>query len=283
MATYDDFDGVFFTVQSARIHHPEITEIVIIDNNPGTEHSKEIKNLLNWKNNRCALKYIPYSYKKSTSVRNEVFKYASNEYVICVDSHVLFLPDSIKSLKEYYLNNHKPFDFIQGPMVYDDIKTFSTHLDLVWREDFYGTWGTKKTDEKYFEIPSMGLGCFSSKKSEWLGYNHLFRGFGGEEGYIHEKYRKHGGRAICVQDFKWVHRFGRPRGVPYPNILEDRYFNYFIGRFELKLEYKDVIEHAIKSVLGKEKTKNVFIEAYHAFYNTHPTYNLGEDFNSLFN
>ena len=38
MATYDDFDGVFFSVQAIRMYHKEILddiEIVIVDNNPG--------------------------------------------------------------------------------------------------------------------------------------------------------------------------------------------------------------------------------------------------------
>jgi hypothetical protein len=266
MATYSDFDGVYFTVQSARIHHPEITEIVIIDNNPTSKDSKPIKDLLNWQNTNCNIKYIPYSYKQGTSARDQVFKYASNEYVIVVDSHVLFFPDSIKTLKDFYLKDHKPYDFIQGPMIYDNLKSYSTHLDQIWRDNFYGTWATSNNSDKYFEIPSMGLGCFSCKKNEWLGFNLLFRGFGGEEGYIHEKYRKHGGRSMCLKDFKWLHRFGRPNGVPYKNALEDRCFNYLIGRFELGLEYKDVVNHFKEKALAKKNLENVIKDAYKTFY-----------------
>ena len=36
-----------------------------------------------------------------------------------------------------------------------------------------------------FEIPMQGLGMFSCRKEAWLGFNPLFNGFGGEEGYIH--------------------------------------------------------------------------------------------------
>ena len=59
-------------------------------------------------------------------------------------------------------------------------------------------------------------------------------GFGGEEGYIHEKFRKNGGRSLCVPGFKWLHRFGRPDGAPYPLKLEDRIWNYYIGWGELQ-------------------------------------------------
>ena len=48
MATYDDYEGTYFSVQSARIHHPEITEIIILDNNPTSIHGKFNRNLCNW-------------------------------------------------------------------------------------------------------------------------------------------------------------------------------------------------------------------------------------------
>lgn len=270
MATYDDYDGVYFTVQSARIYHSEVKEVVIIDNHPDSNHGKFNKHLSNFETKDFRIKYITYTEKKSTSARSQIFDHASNEYVIVCDSHVLFLPNSIKSLKEYYLNDAKPYDFIQGPLIYDDAETYSTHLDPFWRQNFFGIWATKETDEKYFEIPSMGLGVFSCKKNEWLGFNPLFKGFGGEEGYIHEKYRKHGGRCICLQDFEWMHRFNRPNGIPFPNILEHRCYNYFIGRFELEMDYMDVAKHFSEVGLNKNIVQACFNEAHYAFYKKFP-------------
>ena len=51
MATHDDYDGLYFSLQSIRLHHPEILddiEFVIIDNNPNSAHGKSIRNLLKW-------------------------------------------------------------------------------------------------------------------------------------------------------------------------------------------------------------------------------------------
>jgi len=270
LATYDDYDALYFTIQSVRIHHPEITEIIILDNNPNSPHGKLNKELVNWQSPGVVIKYFEFSEKKSTSIRSELFKYATNEYVIIADSHVLFLQNSIKALKDFYLNHHKPYDFVQGPMYYDDLKAHSTHLDPVWRCYFFGIWATKDTQEKYFEIPSQGLGVFSTKKSEWLGFNPLFKGFGGEEGYIHEKYRKKGGRCICVKDFKWIHKFGRPNGVPFPNILEDRLSNYLIGKWELGLPYQDVIDHFVSEGLNKDIIQRVYNDAHRLFYKRDP-------------
>ncbi len=55
------------------------------------------------------------------------------------------------------------------------------------------------------------------------------RGFGGEEGYLHEKVRQGGGRVLCHPDVRWAHRFTRPSGPPYRPTWEDRIRNYRLG------------------------------------------------------
>jgi hypothetical protein len=91
----------------------------------------------------------------------------------------------------------------------------------------------------------QGLGVFSCETKYWPGFNILFKGFGGEEGYIHEKFRKCGGKAICLPEFKWIHRFGRPTGVKYPLILEDRIWNYFVGWLEITQDPNHEMIHQI--------------------------------------
>jgi hypothetical protein len=89
----------------------------------------------------------------------------------------------------------------------------------------------------------QGLGVFSCRKDAWPGFNPRFRGFGGEEGYIHEKVRQAGGRCLCLPWLRWVHRFGRPAGVPYPLTVDDKFRNYLIGHAELGLDLEPVFEH----------------------------------------
>lgn len=248
MATYDDYDGLFFTIQSIKMYQDiKDIEFVVIDNNPASSHGKNNKALVeNWVKG----KYVPYSEKKSTSCRNEIFKHASSDYTLCIDSHVLIEPNGINNLLDYYDKNPDTKNLVQGPLWYDDLKNVSTHFKPEWRDIMYGTWATDK--ENYdkgepFEIPMMGLGLFSCKTSNWLGFNEKFRGFGGEEGYIHEKFRQNGGKCICLPNLKWNHRFNRPNGVPYPNILEDRIHNYFIGGMEL---YKDENHQFIQDTIN---------------------------------
>ena len=59
MATFDDFHGVYFSIQALRMYHPEVmddTEILIIDNNPKGEHGKQVKKFSGWTPN---VRYIP--------------------------------------------------------------------------------------------------------------------------------------------------------------------------------------------------------------------------------
>jgi predicted glycosyltransferase involved in capsule biosynthesis len=115
----------------------------------------------------------------------------------------------------------------------------------------YGIWATDKSaydKGEPFEIPMMGLGLFSCRTAAWPGFNENFRGFGAEEGYIHEKIRRLGGKCICLPSLRWNHRFQRPAGAPYPNVVEDRIWNYFVGWLEiLKTPNHPFIENIVKA------------------------------------
>lgn len=270
MATYDDFDGVFFSIQAIRMYQlhnvkPDEIEFIIIDNNPDSLHGENVKGFIeNWVKG----KYIPFKDKKSTSVRNEIFKNATGKYTLCMDSHVLFEQNGIDNLLKYYQQNPDTKNLIQGPLWYDDLVNISTHFEPIWRDIMYGIWGTNH--EAYingepFEIPMMGLGMFSCKTSEWPGFNEKFKGFGGEEGYIHEKIRQQGGKCICLPTLKWNHRFNRPNGVPYPNVLEDRIWNYFVGWLELlkdpKHEFIETVVKTFSERIPEDKVRSILQKA----------------------
>ena len=256
MATYDDYDGLFFTFQALRMYHlfdlerNNQVEYVVVDNNPTSAHGKENKRFVeNW----IKGKYIPYTSKKSTSVRNEIFKNATGKYTLCLDCHVLIDRGGIDALLDYYKKNPETKDLVSGPLLYDDLfkSDVSTHFKPGWREIMYGMWDTDKENYKKgepFEIPMMGLGLFSCRTDHWQGFNELFKSFGGEEGYIHEKFRRSGGKCVCIPQLKWNHRFNRPAGLPYPNILEDRIWNYFIGWLEILKDPKhEFFEETVKA------------------------------------
>jgi len=259
MATYKDFEGVYFTLQALRLYHDlEDTELLVVDNFGCDDTQRFVEG---WAQGR----YIRATEAVGTAApRDLVFREAHGEAVLCCDSHVLFVPGAIARLKAYYREHPDCPDLIQGPLLYDDLHTLSTHLDPVWREHFWGTWATDPRGEdpegEPFEIPMQGLGMFSCRKAAWPGFNPHFRGFGGEEGYIHEKFRQAGGRCLCLPALRWVHRFGRPGGVPYPLTVDDKLRNYLIGHAELGLDPVVAIEHFGGS-LTKETIAALALEA----------------------
>ena len=247
MATYDDYDGVYFSVQAIRMFHPEVMdeiEILVIDNNPDGPCSKDLKAL---GSSIQGYRYIPNDEIKGTGVRGFVFQEAQTDYVLCIDSHVFIEPGAIRKLIDYFDAHPETPDLLQGPLVYDDLSSISTHFEPVWREGMMGIWSTdergRDPDGEPFDIPIQGMGLAACRKSAWPGYNKRFKGFCVEEGYIHQKFRNAGGRTLCLPFLRWLHRFARPLGVPYENVWEDRIRNYLIAFDEVGLDQSEVIEH----------------------------------------
>ena len=239
MATYDDYDGVYFSLQALRMYHSicntNNVEIIVLDNNPKSIHGKETEKFINsWSNNIC--KYIPINETPSSFNKYKIVDYANGQYILILDCHILLVPNAIGVLLQYYKENPNCKNLIQGPLLYDDLKNYSTEFKEEWSGDMYGIWSNNQ--EAYlkgepFEIKMQGMGLCSFEKQNWPGICSHFKGFGGEEGYIAEKFRKNGGKNICIPQLQWVHRFGRPNGVKYPLILEDRIWNYFVGWLEI--------------------------------------------------
>jgi hypothetical protein len=173
--------------------------------------------------------------------------------VLCVDGHVLIVPGALRRLIGFLDADPPCRDLLQGPNVRDDLQELSTHFEPVWRAGMFGVWGHDERaadpDDLPFEIPMQGLGLFACRKDAWPGFSPRFAGFGGEEGYIHEKFRQAGRRTLCLPFLRWLHRFQRPKGYSYPNVWEDRVRNYLLGHHELGLDPAPVEEH-FRGLLG---------------------------------
>ncbi len=265
MATYDDFDGVYFSTQAINFYHPEVADeicILVVDNNPYGPIAEELQKLENHIENYY---YVSYVEKSSTTVKDIVFREANSDYVLCIDCHVFIQPGAIRKLIDFLDENPNCNDLLQGPLVYDNMKSISTHMDPKWRGGMFGIWGTdergKDIEGESFEIPSQGTGLFACRKDAWLGFNPRFRGFGAEEGYIHEKFRQKGNKALCLPFLRWLHRFSRPLKIPYPIKWKDRIYNYLVGFDELNLDgTKQLKEHFSTEVLDEETTKKMITE-----------------------
>ena len=231
--THSNYTEVWFTVQALRLYH-DLTdcEILIVDN-ASCEHTRKFVEA----QGEGLIRYVRENSAQGTAyAKNKVFEHALGDIVLCVDSHVLLTPDAIESIEP-------TDDLITGPLLLANQKEYYTDLKPVWRSGMWGIWGDVKKDLPVdpFEVWGMGCGCFYTNRKSWLKYNEQFRGFGGEEGYIHEKYRQAGRKVICNPALIWHHYF-RPdmSSVKYPLLLKDKARNYLIGLKELGLPLDEV-------------------------------------------
>lgn len=239
MTTHNDFDGVFFTLQSLRFNHPEALEeleFIVVDQNPDSPYGKLTKGFCE----QIGARYIPQADGGGpTKGRDAYFSAANTQAVLSVDCHVLFAPGSIKKLVELFKQCPESKDLYHGPLVYNDLKNISTHWTPEWKRGAqnFGSWAydPKGQDPNgpLFEIPFQGVGVMACNKHAWPGYNKDFIGFGAEEWYIHRKFRCRGGHIWCAPWLRWLHRFGRMPHATYTLCLWHKMYNHLLGSIEL--------------------------------------------------
>lgn len=250
MAVYHETCGSYFTISGLRANHPHV-EIIVVDNAPlPDERTRDV----------CLAAGGRYFHKPNlygtSAPRDEVFRLSQTPWTMCVDAHVLFETAAIYELIQYAKANPDSNDIVQGPLVYDD-GSITTH----WQQTTPpGLWGVWDLDERAnsvmrysdpFEIPMMGLGIFAMRTAAWPKFNELFRGFGGEEGYIHEVVRRRGGKALCLPALRWRHWFRDTvphlrrepyrTNPPYSPQVDDHVWNLLIGHREVGIDAVDAI------------------------------------------
>jgi len=234
MATFDDFDGVFFSVQSIRMHQdlPEETEFLILDNNPDSAHGKQLKHFAK---DVPGMRVVDVTDRKSSFVKYDAFKLAKGDIILGLDCHVLLQTDFINAMMEYWSRNPNSKNMLTGPLIYDSLKATSEQINPVWRGHDFGIWGDNKEGMKSgepFAIPAQGMGCYSFIRANAPEINQGFRGFGGEEWYMAEKVRRNGGVVVCHPKMGWNHRFNWPIRT-FPLTIEDKLHNYYTGWLEI--------------------------------------------------
>jgi hypothetical protein len=122
-------------------------------------------------------------------------------------------------------------------------------MDPVWRGEMFGIWGTDLQllepdgSGEPREILMHGQGLFTCRREAWLGFHRDSAGFGGEEGYIHQKYRNAGRATRLLPFLKWVHRFPRTQSIQFPCTRYHKIRNYLLGWAEVGLPLEPLLEH----------------------------------------
>nr|WP_319566284.1 glycosyltransferase [uncultured Rhodoferax sp.] len=231
----------WFTLQALRMYHDLAdTEIVVVDNG----NDQALKSYVEHWAHRD-VRYVRHTESVGPAgAKNRVFAEARGEWVLVIDSHVLLAPGAVKRFRDWTEKNTACLSLLHGPLLYDDLHSTADAMNDEWRGGMWGTWRNASVphDAEPYEIPMHGMGLFGCRRDAWLGFNPAFRGFGGEEGYIHTKYRQAGRQVLCLPFLRWSHYF-RPAVAPYPVMVADRIHNYTVGLAELGIDSADMMDH----------------------------------------
>lgn len=241
MASYKNYEQVWFTLQALRLYQDlKDVELLVIDNSDETDIEQHFSK---WFKN-TNMRYVRWTdVQGPANAKNRIFVEARGEWVLAIDSHVLLGPDVVSKFKNWIEKNNDSKNLYHGPLVYDCLVNKADAMNDVWHGNSWGTWRNVKVDPESdpYTIPMHGMGLFACRKDAWLGFNPHFKGFGGEEGYIHTKYRKAGHDVLLLPFLDWVHMFQTRNGkvsAPYKPLKEDKIRNYKIGFLELGLDLK---------------------------------------------
>jgi len=214
-------------------HNLDDYEIVVIDNY-GDETLRKF-----CQQNPENVRYYKFTDIQGVSyAKNKIFDVARGEYVLVIDSHILIKPGAFDFTPPCD-------DMIQGPLLCANQTYYLCEWLPQWRAKMWGIWAPKVAivdlPKEPWEIWATGAGFFATRRESWLGFNKNFKGFGGETGYIQEKYRKAGRKVWCYPNMVWSHLFyNQGRKIPYSLKTEDRVRNYLYGFEELGLDTEPI-------------------------------------------
>ena len=252
MPTCHDYSGALLSVIALKEYQSfdeGDIEIIVVDNTPEKTYREALRSQINGMASPL-IKYFEFTEERGPAEsKNQVFENATGEYVICMDSHVMFNEGSIKRLKDFLksLPEENKDDFFTGPLKGNE-GNYSTNFKDVWRGQMWGIWETDRKllkDDKIKPIWAQGCGLILVRRESWLGFNKNFKGFGGEEGYIHEKYRKAGREVYLIPWLGWWHRFGNPDTKHYNLTRYSKVRNYVLGHQELEMPLDNIFNHFV--------------------------------------
>lgn len=239
MVVYEEFPNAWFTVQALRAMHGNRVKLLVLDAAPrGCSQTRAVTlaagGAYHSRPDLC----------HTAAGRDHLVRLAETPWVLVMDPHVIVEPGGLDALMLAVADGSHDRDILAGPLLIDDGRGLWTH----WRPDAPGRlWGEWETDPRAggaeaFDIPQQGLGLFAVHRDHWPGLHPLHRGFGAEEGYLHEVYRRAGGRCLCLPALKWRHQFRGPaNGAPYPRPAHDHPRNLLLHHRELGLDTPETV------------------------------------------
>lgn len=250
--THHDFSGAIFTIQALRLYQDlSECEIVVIDNTVDDNYAMALERQTR---SMKEVRYVRFKQQHGPAIaKNQVFENARGDYVMCIDSHVMLPPGAIVRLIQWF-DDHPNNDLVTGPLLMNN-GNLSTHFREQWRGEMWGVWDYDPQVESNepFEVWANGCGLFACRADAWLGFHPDFRGFGAEEGYLHEKFRKNGGKVLCLPWLQWWHRFDNPEPRNHAVTRYAKVRNYVLGFQELERDLEEIYNHFVATDIADEE------------------------------
>lgn len=242
MATHSDPKGVLWTLTNLKkemvaMKLEDDVELLVVDNDPGgIDGTRNLNNC-----NKVNAKYIQLVTPVGTSQpRDLAIRSARGKWVLCVDCHVQLGVGVLAQLVNWCKRTDSD-DLFHGVLYAENWKDITwTHWLPAWGDNaMLGKQAGLKPEELRekdgLPIWGAGLGLFLVMREKWLGFHPTFEAFGGEEGYIHEKYRKAGRQVRLLTWLAWWHEFrDQSEPIKYPTHWGSRCWNYLQSYAEVK-------------------------------------------------
>jgi GT2 family glycosyltransferase len=257
---HETWHSLVAAIRSAKLE--DHIELLVVDQSPGSEHSKNIQQTVNsiasnWQvdpESRVAVnrggiidaRYESFSEIMGTAAGKMMcFAKARGEWVLCLDSHVILTDESIRKLYDWIKKPANRFsqNLHYGVNLADDHKQYFSHLKifnedgtaLIGDDGVFGQWRTDPLAApgkvKPFEVEGGGGWCFFARRGVFMsiGFHPLMRGFGGEEGFLAERFRRAGKKVLSAPFVRGIHRYARLSGDQYFVSVEEKLRNHTIG------------------------------------------------------
>lgn len=262
--TFQDWDGVIMTLTSLKLYHKDSLrdiKVVILDNTNGTtQHSINLQNYVKEHSPLEIDLYVNPDVWGTAAAKNYAISKCDGEFVLTMDSHIMLPYGVIDKLIEFFKLNRYTDDLYQGPYIADTGNTYVGNcFKPVWSNCMYGQWDNRPYDKDgKLEILMQGMGLFAFRRVTWLKFHELSRGFGGEEYYIHEKYRQAGRKCWSLNWLEWWHRCGHVNGVKYSWSVKDVIWNYLLSNITLGYpDYHSLYNHFVPQFVSRKRFTDV--------------------------
>jgi glycosyltransferase involved in cell wall biosynthesis len=234
MANWSDLQGAWWTLTAIRQYHVKRersdVELLVVDDMPTKQEALE--HICN----NAGARYVHHSKNKGPAhAKDSVWEHARGSHVLLLDSHVLLAECSVDYIIDAIDSDLIGKDLWTGPLLSESGHCIATEMLPEWRGTMFGVWHIdhKLKEEKIKEIHGHGSAYTLMKKQHYPGFNKNFRGFGGEELSLHATVNRRGGKCYSHQALGWVHRFFRSEPVTYRLTLNDKYWNFLVGFYDL--------------------------------------------------